>query len=372
MVVSTGILPSPNRVVVLMVAGIGNALMTQPMVRQLRIALPHARVVVVAKSKAMAEPFLRLAAPRPLDDVRIASKSSAALIRTLRDERADWLVIPFPSNRWQYNALAVASGAKHVLVHGYPPAHAASMGWSSVFKRVHAQNGIHDVLQNLQLIRAAGLDVDLADAPNFNVTDDELAQADALLENGSQDHPHDNPIVVIHAGSAKTILAAAKRWPPENYARLIDEISKRNTHRIVLVEGPDEVGIAQHITSLLQHARVGKALQVIPLNCPLGVSAGVLKRAQLYIGTDSGLAHLAAAVGTRAVTLFAPADPDRVCPFGQRDRVIQPPVSCAPCFLYPYQSARPAMRCSAPMCVQKITVESVIEQANRELNASFR
>jgi len=355
-----------------MVAGIGNALMAQPMVRQLRIALPHARVVVVAKSKAMAEPFTRLTTPRPLDDVHIAAKGSAALIRTLRSERADWLVIPFPSNRWQYNALAVASGAKHVLVHGYPPAHAAALGWSSKFKRVPAQNGIHDVLQNLQLIRAAGLDIDLADAPNFPVTGDELSQADALLKDDSHDGPNDTPVIVIHAGSAKTILAAAKRWPPGNYARLIDELSRRNTHRIVLVEGPDEVGIAQHITSLLQYARVGKALQVMPLKCRLGVSAGVLKKAQLYVGTDSGLAHLAAAVGTRAVTLFAPADPDRVCPFGQRERVIQPPVSCAPCFLYPYQSARPAMRCSAPMCVEKITVEAVIERTDRELNAIFR
>ena len=93
----------------------------------------------------------------------------------------------------------------------------------------------------------------------------------------------------------------------------------------------------------------------------------MLERAALYVGSDSGLGHLAAAVGTRAVTLFAPADPDRVCPYGNRDLVVQAPTACAPGFLYPWQSARPKMRCRAPLCIETITVDQVLTAVRRAL-----
>src|SRR5204862_7708779 len=109
--------------------------------------------------------------------------------------------------------------------------------------------------------------------------------------------------------------------------------------RVVLVEGPDEAGVAKEI---LQNGRI------IRLTGPLGESAALLERAELYVGSDSGLAHLAAAVGTRAITLFAPADPDRVCPFGYRHLVVQGPTPCARCFKYRYESPHPIMCCREP------------------------
>src|SRR5438105_14215810 len=91
------------------------------------------------------------------------------------------------------------------------------------------------------------------------------------------------------------------------------------TDRVVLVEGPDEEGVASEI---LRGASVSP--KVVKLTGPLADAAVLLERAALYVGSDSGLAHLAAAVGTPAVTIFAPADPDRVFPFGYRHLVVQP------------------------------------------------
>src|SRR5262249_54049961 len=80
----------------------------------------------------------------------------------------------------------------------------------------------------------------------------------------------------------------------------------------------------------------------------------------IYAGTDSGLAHLAAAVGTRAVTIFAPADPGRVCPFGNRDLVVKPDKPCSPCFMYPWESTYPKMKCRPPFCIDEVSVEQVM------------
>src|SRR3954453_16737535 len=115
-------------------------------------------------------------------------------------------------------------------------------------------------------------------------------------------------------------------------------------HQIVLVEGPDEAGVAEEITRTLTPALSdstaliagrgtgrGSGVAVIRLTGPLGNAAALLERAERFVGSDSGLGHLAAGVGTPAVTLFAPADPDRVCPFGYRHLVVQAPRDCSPC-----------------------------------------
>src|SRR4030095_11582243 len=106
--------------------------------------------------------------------------------------------------------------------------------------------------------------------------------------------------------------------------------------------------------------------RMIRLDGPLGEAAALMERAELYVGTDSGLAHLAAAVGTPAVTIFAPADPDRVCPYGYRDLVVQPPPPCGPSFLYPWEAAYPKMRHHADhRCIERVTVESVLSAVHR-------
>jgi len=344
------------------VAGIGNAIMTEPMVRQLRRGTPDATVRVIAMTAAMGEVFRRI----PGVEVTISGKGALNLFRALRENPIDTLIVPFPSNRWQYNALAMRSGARRVLMHSYPAGHRAWLS-SMVGQRIEAVRGIHDVVQNLRLLEAVGLRPDFDDRPRFELTRQDHADADALLD-GAKATP---PMIAVHAGSARTILAAAKRWPVEKYAELIRRMRAQLPHAIALLEGPDEVGVAAEIMKrLVEKPGPGPAhdVAVIRLTGALGAAAGVLKRAALYVGSDSGLAHLAAAVGTRAVTLFAPADPKRVCPSGNQDLVVTPGRPCSPCFLYPWESTRPKMRCRPPYCIEDVSVEIVLEKVTHAMN----
>src|SRR4029079_11755072 len=141
----------------------------------------------------------------------------------------------------------------------------------------------------------------------------------------------------------------------EKYAQLIDALAREfGADRIVLVEGPDEAGVAREILQSPPMAMGGlsapapRAPRVIKLSGPLTDAAALLERAALYVGSDSGLAHLSAAVGTAPVTIFAPADPDRVSPFGYRHLVVQTPTSCSPCLQYPWNTTWPKVRCREP------------------------
>jgi len=349
-------------IVIPIVAGIGNALMALPMVRRVKEAWPDCRIVVLAKIPAMGEVFARCAA---VDEVRPLGRGlfgTLAMFRQLRAESFDLCLIPFPSNRWQYNFFAWACGAKTRLLHDYPVGYLRALGFVPAM-RVPAVRGIHDVAQNLRLLEPLGITPGPTLPPRFDLTDADRAAASAML--GEIGFADGAAPIVVHAGSARTILAAAKRWPPESYAQLIAAIEAEFGPRVLLVEGPDEAGVAADI---LPHVR-GTPPRILRLTGPLATSAAVLERSQLYVGTDSGMAHLAAAVGTPAVTLFAPADPDRVCPFGYRDLVVQPPVKqrepCSPCLEYPWASPYPKMHCREPYCVRSIGVDAVMAAVRR-------
>jgi ADP-heptose:LPS heptosyltransferase len=354
----TGVDPSSSvRIVIPIVAGIGNALMAVPMVRQLKRKLPNARITILARVGAMGEPFRRL---KEVDEVIVSGggvKGTLRMLLAARRKSADFFLVPFPSNRWEYSFLAALSGAKTRVSHSYPVGYWRALHFLPS-RRIPAQRGIHDVQQNVNLLRALELTPDPIEPPTFIVCDDDRARAAAMLDAagiGRDDRP-----IIIHAGSAQTVLAQAKRWPPRSYAKLIDALQEEFGDRIVIVEGPDEAGVAAEILNSRDLATSQSSPRIIRLAGPLGEAAALLERAQLYVGSDSGLAHLAAAVGTRAVTLFAPADPDRVCPFAQRDLVVQAPVPCSPCAQYPWHEPKPRVLCREPLCINTITVEAVL------------
>jgi len=112
--------------------------------------------------------------------------------------------------------------------------------------------------------------------------------------------------VVIHPFASR----AAKRWPLDRF----EEVARRLGARwpVRWCAGPDEpLGGAVRIADLYE------------LACWLA-------RARLYLGNDSGIAHLAAAAGTPVVVLFGPTDPAVWAPRGPRVRVLAPMESITP------------------------------------------
>ena len=354
--------PDNPRIVIPVVAGVGNALMAVPMVRQLKRAKPNAQITVIARIHAMAEPFRRLP---EVDEVLVTGNGWRGILKKLwwtRGRRADVYLVPFPSNRWQYNLLALLSGARVRVMHRFPIGYWRAMAFVRA-RRVPAVRGIHDVQQNLHLLEALGIEPQLDDPPRFIVSDDDRARAAALLQRAEVDEL--TAFVALHPGSGRTVIGKAKRWPPGRWAQFLARFRREFSHHVVLLEGPDEAGVGEEILRECEDDVTG--LSVVRLTGPLGDAAAVLERAQLYMGSDSGLAHLASAVGTKAVTIFAPADPDRVCPFGYRDLVVQVNKDCSPCFHYPWRTPYPKLLCREPYCVSEVRVDDVLDAVRRAM-----
>jgi ADP-heptose:LPS heptosyltransferase len=338
-------------IVVPLVAGIGNTLMAEPMLRQMRDNLRGARIVALAINQPIAEVVRRIGG---IDVVVTGGgmKNQLKGVAYARKLQPDFYLVPFPSNRWQYNALARAVGANRVVMHEYPIGKWSTLGFLHP-DRVPAVRGIHDVEQNLRLLTTLRIEPICPDTPRFALTEADRGAIAGILEESKVE----GEFVIMHAGSAQTVLAEAKRWPEASYAKLAEAIRDQTGLTVMIVEGPDEAGVSEKIVS---HISDTTRIRRVQLRGSLGVAAALLERARFYVGTDSGLAHLAAAVGRRAITLFAPADPDRVCPFGNRDLVVQPDGLGELAFLYPWESTKPKLRPGRVDDIKRITVEQVM------------
>ena len=335
-----------NRIAVPVLAGMGNGLMAQPMVRQLAAAHSDAELVVLARNGSIAGVFERLSEVARVEIFGNEPRQFARLLRRLRSLKADLLVVPYPSNRWQYSLMASASRATHIVMHDYPVGRVRAMH-GLVGGRVPTHGGRHDVLTNLDLLRPLGIEPDATMPPIFPLDASQQREVQQQL-------PQTEGLCAVHAGSGATVFALSKRWPPEKYGELIPRL-RESGYTPILLEGPEDQGVGD---LLAKHTDA----PLVRLHGPLGDAAAVLAACDLYVGSDSGLAHLAAAVGTPPVTLFGPARPDEVSPFGYRHLVVQTPAPCAPCFDYPHRRTTPHVRCRPPYCVGQITVDAVMEK----------
>src|SRR5438132_1024568 len=218
--------------------------MAQPMARQLKRRWRDARIVVMARTEAMGEVFARMS---EVEEVKELGRSSGEVLKNMlrvRGMRRHLYIAPFPSNRWQYSMLAMASGAERKLLHSYPVGGLRTMR-CCVGEKVQARQGIHDVVQNLRLLAKVGIEVDESEGPKFELREADRERARGMMQSmgiGAEERP-----IAVHPGSARTVLAEAKRWPAAKYARLIPKLKERFSAEVVVLEGPDELGVAEEI-----------------------------------------------------------------------------------------------------------------------------
>ena len=124
--------------------------------------------------------------------------------------------------------------------------------------------------------------------------------------------------VVIHVGAG----AREKCWPLENFISLGWQLTSRDpgSTPVVFVLGPAE--LERLDKPLLAQLRKNFPVLEEP---PLQTLAGVLATCDSYIGNDSGVSHLAAAVGADTLALFGPSNPRHFAPLGPSVRIVAAP-----------------------------------------------
>jgi ADP-heptose:LPS heptosyltransferase len=129
-----------------------------------------------------------------------------------------------------------------------------------------------------------------------------------------------HPVIALHPGAGRP----DKRWPAQRFAVVASGLLRRSASvRILLIEGPAEPGLGRWILRELPPGRAALAH-----NLDLGLLSGLLARCAAFSGNDSGIAHLAAALGIPSLVLFGPTNPDQWRPRGKAVHIVREPAGC--------------------------------------------
>jgi ADP-heptose:LPS heptosyltransferase len=120
--------------------------------------------------------------------------------------------------------------------------------------------------------------------------------------------------VLLHPGSG----GKQKLWTVAGWLSVINKLSAHPNIRLALLQGPADAGIVRHLRSGLESISL-----LILANWQLGRLAALLSEADLYLGNDSGITHLAAACGAPTIALFGPTDPKVWGPQGPQVSIIR-------------------------------------------------
>jgi len=152
-------------------------------------------------------------------------------------------------------------------------------------------------------------------------------------------------LVGINPGSS--VRWPTKRWPVENFARLCDELAKKNI-RVVLTGSAEDAPLAEELL---------KSTRNKPINAVGKTSIteliSLIKKCKVFVSSDSAPMHIAASVKTPLIAIFGPTDPKRHLVPPLRYQVFWKEIHCSPCYL---------RNCPiGHICMKKITVQEVLD-----------
>lgn len=278
---------------------LGDLVFSLPALAALRAGFPAARISSVVRA-GLAE----LLCPSPWVDACIPHRGSGdflAALRRVRHAAFDLAICLSQSPRVML--LARASGARRRV--GF-----AGGALSGFLTDRVAKTTIPSLENDLRLVEALGCAVEQRDYCGLlSVAGEDRRMAERLLaERGVSTGAR---LVVV--GASASARRSEKEWPIE---RFLEVARAATAHAGVEVAF---VGSEAQIPS----AAVSRAIHDLGGRTSLRCLAGILERAELFVGIDSGVLHLAAALATPCVALYGPTDPAVTGPCGEDHVVIQ-------------------------------------------------
>lgn len=363
----------PRSFIIYRLDSLGDVVLTTPLFRALKTADPKSRCTVVVqgsyKSLLTTNPYIDevLAVPnvRPTwlpQRLRRLLTALAFYWTHLRHRHFDFAVSP----RWDVDehlatflcALTDAASRVGYSERASPVKERMNRGFDRAFDLCLPPGPVqHEILRNVAVAEALGARADDAEL-ELHVTERDRRHASRLLAKA----PKSARLVAVGIGAA----SAGRRWPLERYAEVIRHLHKNHCVCPVIVCSGSEFGDAVTLANLLP------CWPIIVSGARLRDVSAVLERCELFIGNDSGAAHMAAGMGCKVIVISrhpGNGDPNhfnspvRFAPRGTLVRVLQPESGLGAC--------RDACRSPKAHCIRQISAEEVAEAAREMLGEAL-
>jgi heptosyltransferase II len=320
-------LKDPQKIMVRATNWIGDAVMSLPALEALEARYPHAEIVLVGKpwvSRVCGNPDAahRVILYDPEGEHRGAGGFSD-LIRQLRDERFDAAILF--QNAFHAAWMAWRAGIPSRI--GYARDGRAWLLSEAIETPRPAAYG-HQAHYYLHLLFRAGL-ISRPDPPRslsdiwLKVDADEKEWAVEHLESLGLGGPRF--LIGLAPGAS---FGPAKRWPADRFAVLADRLIGTLSADVLIFGSAAERQLGETIAREMTHTPI-----LIAGETSLSQSMALLNCCRLVITNDSGLMHVAAALGLPVVAIFGSTDASATGPLGPYTRIVQHRVPCNPCGL---------------------------------------
>jgi lipopolysaccharide heptosyltransferase II len=353
-----------RRILCVRLDALGDVLMCTPAMRALRDAVPgRSLTLLTSRSGAAAAPFIPeiddvivYAAPWMKAELPSRPDDLFALAASLAERRFDAAVVftTYTQSALPAATLCWLAGIPLRLAYCRENPYHLLTDW---VEEPEPQLLVrHEVQRQLALVRRAGA----APLPgtrqplSFALRTADLAAMRARLLRLGVDA--DRPWLLLHPGAS----AASRRYPAGLWARALDLLLRRTGLPVLIVGGALDAGTIAEIRAGCG-ADLGIAVHTLVGDLSLGELGAALRLAAVALTNNSGPAHVAAAVGTPVVDLYALTNPQHT-PWQVRSRVLFQDVPCRFCF----KSACPA---GHHECLTGVAPERVAD-AVQELLAS--
>ncbi len=204
----------------------------------------------------------------------------------------------------------------------------------------------HELKRLWAILRPLGIEPEPVDRLEYRVTDHERkSAAEFMMANRIE-----GPFAIVHAGTSVPL----KEWPLDRLAEAARFLAAQHGLQIVLIGAPEEVDRSADLVSLIRDL----APIDISGKLSLRMTAALMERASLYLGSDGGAMHVASAVGVPTVGLFGPGSYHIFRPVGRHATAISMLFPCSPCTM---------ITCVRPhdTCMQAISVDDVIAETDK-------
>jgi ADP-heptose:LPS heptosyltransferase len=338
---------APHRIAVVRALQLGDVLVATPALRALRAAFPAARITFVGlpwarsfvqRSSHLLDDFLEFPGFPGLPERDFDRDGFVPFIQQARERRFD-AVIQLHGSGLVLNRIVKEFAGRRMA--GFFPAGQSNPD-PALFVE-YPRTG-HEISRNLTLLAFLGIPPQ-GEQLEFPLAAEDFEECSVLRNRYRLDN-----FVCVHAGARYL----TRRWPADRFAAVADELFRQG-YQVALTGSPNEAALVADVSRRMSQPHVNLAGQT-----SLGALAAILKCSRLLITNDTGVSHVASAVGVRSVVIVMGSDPDRWAPLDRkRHAVVYEPVDCRPCGHYDCPIGHP--------CATRVTVESVLAAACRQL-----
>ncbi len=339
-----------NRILITRMKYIGDVLLTTPVIRAVRAALPHAMIAYLGDSEAVTllehNPDLDEIIGFDFSRPTIVEQTRVALL--LRRRRFDLVLDLFSNPR---SALISYLSGAPVRV-GLD-----RKGRGRLYTIRISDDGVvrTAIEHHLRFSAAIGIPPAAKETRIVVTTEEREKAAELLRECASR--PVGHPLVGLHPGATWP----AKRWIPERFGELAVRLERELGAQVIVTAGPREEEAVRLATGSLSRSPV-----VLPV-VGLRMLAALISHCDAYVSNDAGPMHIGAAVGTPTIGLFGPGEENIWFPYAaaRGHRALRKDVPCHPCHLdFCNRSGEGFME-----CMKLLSVGDVFEAVRAALQA---